>query len=538
MTIRRARLKSNLPKAATWSAGRRVFRGTGVESTASGGAAEERRSITPALTTSKRRIHRTATPLEILTQPLQAGVRKVFDLRRFLLVLGLTIAVLALPAPPDLTTAGHRALALFVFTGAILALEPAPLPIAALLVPIGQIALGISDVNGAFSSFGEPTLFMVLGSLFLAEALRKHGLTRRLALYAIVNSGGHFPLLLLGLITIAGALSMWVLNTAIAAVLIPVAITIAQRIQPAETAQRALSLLVLSIAYASSVGGIATIMGSNENAIATGLLGTHSDFGFLDWMKYGLPVSILLLLVTWFLLLKAMPIRNAIIDLEPVKRELQRVGGLGDKEREVLIVLLISVALWVSGESIEKWLGLPPSLMNHAVIALAAVALLSIEELIDWNDLKGVNWGVFFVIGAGLALGHALEITGAGAWFADQLAPTLRGLPYWAILACLIAVGFGLTQLMNNVTLGAILAPILINLGDASGIDPARLVIPTIFAVALSFVFPVASSRMTLVAVTGVVSRQEMIRVGLVVGIPAAALLFVFFYGISLLGWI
>src|SRR5690606_11011647 len=128
------------------------------------------------------------------------------------------------------------------------------------------------------------------------------------------------------------------------------------------------------------------------------------------------------------------------------------------------------------------------------------------------------NWGVFFVIGAGLALGHALETTGAGAWFADQLAPTLRGLPYWAILACLIAVGFGLTQLMNNVTLGAILAPILINLGDASGIDPARLVIPTIFAVALSFVFPVASSRMTLVAVTGVVSRQEMIRVGLVVG--------------------
>jgi solute carrier family 13 (sodium-dependent dicarboxylate transporter), member 2/3/5 len=542
MTIKRVRLKSNLPKAATWSPplrpGAQKAGGTSNGATNGAVAGEERRSVTPALATGKRRIQRSTTPLEILQQPIQAGVRKVFDLRRFLLVIGLTALVLLFPTPPDLSAAGHRALALFVFTGAILALEPAPLPIAALLVPICQIALSIDDAQGAFLPFGQPTVFMVLGSLFLAEALRKHGLTRRLALYAIANSGGHFPRLLLGLMVITAALSMWVLNTAIAAVLIPVAITIAQRIQPAETARRALSLLVLSIAYASSIGGIATIMGSNENAIAAGLLDRIGDFGFLDWMKYGLPVVLLLLPLSWALLLRVIPIKNARLDLEPVRRELERAGGLSNKEREVLGILLISVFLWVSGRALEGWLNLPESLLNHAVVALAAVALLSIEELIDWNDLKGVNWGVFFVIGAGLTLGDALDKTGAGLWFANLLAPALTGLPYLVVLTALVTVGFALTQVMNNVTLGAILAPILVELGGASGFAPARLVIPMVVAVALSYMLPVASARMTLVAVTGVVERREMTTAGLIIGLPSAVVVIVFFYGLSLLGLI
>jgi sodium-dependent dicarboxylate transporter 2/3/5 len=543
MTLKRVRLKSNLPKAATWSttngrAGAPAADGGAATASGAGPSAAEQRVVTPSLATGKRRIQRTPIMLDILQQPIQAGVRKVFDLRRFLLVIGLTALVLLLPTPTGLDPAGHRAIALFVFTGSILALEPAPLPIAALLVPICQVALGIDNATGAFAPFGNPTLFMVLGSLFLAEALRKHGLTRRLALYAIASSGGQFGRLLLNLMSITAALSMWVLNTAIAAVLIPVAITIAQRIQPAETARRALALLILSIAYASSIGGIATIMGSNENAIATGLLSQAGDFGFIDWMKYGLPVAVLLVPLSWFLLQRVIVVKNALIDLQPVIRELERAGGLTGKEREVLLILLISVALWVSGESLERGLNLPDGLLSHAIIALAAVALLSIEELIDWNDLKSVNWGVFFVIGAGLTLGDALNKSGAGSWFANLLAPMLQGLPSVVILSSLVLIGFAITQFMNNVTLGAILAPILIELGQASGIAPEWLVIPTIFAVALSYMMPVASARMTLVAVTGAVERKEMMRAGLVVGIPSALVIILFFMVISRLGLI
>ncbi len=540
MTVKRTRLKSTLPKAATWSVPGRSKDGASSNSSSpsQGDEAGNRLAATPLTTTSKRRLQRRATPLAVLQMPLQAGVRKIFDLRRFLIVLALTIIVLLLPTPEGLTIAGHRALALFMFTGSILALEPAPLPIAALLVPICQIALGIDLVTGAFAPFGQPVVFLVLGSLFLAEALRKHGLTRRLAFYAVLASRGNFRRLLFGLMSIAGLLSMWVLNTAIAAVLIPVGISIAQRVQRPEDARRALSLLVLGIAYGSSIGGIATIMGSNENAIATGLLAQIGPFGFLDWMKYGLPIAAILMPLSWYLLLWALPIDDITIDTVPIAREMVRTGGLSGAEREIITVLSVSVVLWMSGDTLEIWLGLPSTILNSAVVALGAVALLSIEEVIDWNDLKGVNWGVFFVIGAGLTLGDALNKTGAGVWFATILAPLLEGLPYLSILVILILVGFLLTQIMNNVTLGAILAPILITLGEASGIAPERLVIPTIFAVALSYALPVASARMTLVAVTGAVERKDMIRVGLVVGAPSAVLILVFFYLISTLGLI
>lgn len=553
MSLKRPRLKSSLPQRVTLPPRPRPGRPAAEESGANGAslpqpapspAAEPARPSGAATrpsartTTTKRRLQRRATPLDVLQQPLQAGIRKVFDLRRFLIVLGLTAAVLLLPTPAGLTRAGHNALALFVFTGSILALEPAPLPIAALLVPIGQIALGIDTAGGAFAPFGQPVLFLILGSLFLAEALRKHGLTRRMALYVIVLSGGQFRRLLLGLMLGTGLLSMWVLNTATAAVLIPVAITIAQRVQPQEKAARALEVLILGIAMSSSIGAIGTLMGSGENAIAAGLLDQVGGFGFLDWMRFGVPIVLVLLPLSWFLLLRALPVGNLTIDTFPAMKEMVRLGELKGPEREIMLVLFLSVALWVGGAWLEGFLNLPDTLLSSAVVAIGAVALLSIEEVVDWNDLKGVNWGVFFVIGAGLTLGNALDKTGAGNWFAGILAPTLEGLPYLVVLSVLVLTGFALTQFMNNVTLGAILAPVLITLGEAAGIAPIRLVLPTIIAVALAFMLPSASARMTLVAVTGAVSNKTMLRAGWIVGLPSALFVLLFFYMMSLLGWI
>ena len=281
---------------------------------------------------SKRRLQRPATPLKVLQQPIQAGMRKVFDLRRLLFVVGLTLIVLLLPTPAGLSLEGHKAIALFVFSGLILALEPAPLPIVALLVPIVQIALGVDDAGGAFAPFGTPVVFLIMGSLFLAEALRKHGLTRRLALHAIVGSGGRFGPLLLALMAITGGLSMFVLNTATAAVLIPVAITIAQQIPRPEDGRKALAVLILAIGYSSSIGAIATIMGSGENAIASGLLQQLYGFGFIDWMKYGLPVALLLIPLAWVLLQRLFALPKLTIDIEPARREIERLGRLTGPE--------------------------------------------------------------------------------------------------------------------------------------------------------------------------------------------------------------
>ena len=548
MSLRKSRLKSDLPQTATLSP---LANGeeakdpseaqSGTDSTADGTSAATvtRTTNTAARTsTSKRRLQRRRTTLQVLQVPVQAGMRKVFDLRRFLYVIGITVFVLLLPTPPGLSQEGHRALALFAFTGSILALEPAPLPISALMVPIAQIALGIDTAAGAFAPFGQPVVFLILASLFLAEALRKHGLTRRLALYAIVASKGYFRRLLLGIMIITAALSMFVLNTATAAVLIPVAITIAQRISRPESAQRALSLLILGIVYSASIGAIATIMGSGENAIASGLLAQVTDFGFLDWMTYGLPIVVVLIPMSWFLLMQAVRVPDLQIDTEPARHEMEEMGGLRGPEREIIMVLSLAIVLWIAGSALEQWLNLPKTLLNSAVVAIGAVALLSIDEVIDWNDLRGVNWGVFFVIGAGLTLGDALNKTGASEWFASLLAPTLEGLPYAAILAILVAGAFVLTQFMNNVTLGAILAPILVTLGGASGIAPTRLVLPAIMTLAIAYMLPSASARMTLASVTGAVERKDMMRAGLIVGVPAALFIFGFFLVLSYVGLI
>ena len=548
MSYNRARLKSSLPRPTIGAPSRANGRPEPEEDahppapvrppSQAERSALIRERVATRTVTSKRRLQRTGTPLRVLQQPIQAGMRKVFDLRRLLFVVGVTAIVLLLPTPAGLSIDGHKALALFAFSGLILALEPAPLPIVALLVPIVQIALGVDDAGGAFEPFGTPVVFLILGSLFLAEALRKHGLTRRLALQAIVSSRGRFGPLLLALMAITGGLSMFVLNTATAAVLIPVAITIAQQVPRPEDGRKALAVLILAIGYSSSIGAIATIMGSGENAIASGLLGQLYGFGFVDWMKYGLPVALLLIPLVWLLLPRLFALPELTIDIEPARREIERLGRLSGPEREIIAVLLVSISLWVAGGYIEHLLKLPATLLSSAVIAIGAVAVLSVEKIVDWSDLKGVNWGVFFVIGAGLTLGDALEKTGASSWFANLVAPSLEGLPFFGVLAALILLAFCITQFMNNVPLGAILAPVLITLGLASGIDPVRLVIPTIFAVALAFALPSGSARMILIAVTGVVNRQEMLRTGVIVGLACSGVIFMFFLLLSQLGMI
>ena len=233
--------------------------------------------------------------------------------------------------------------------------------------------------------------------------------------------------------------------------------------------------------------------------------------------------------------LVAFRIPNIRLEVTPALRELVKTRGLSSAEKEIIGVLGISIFLWVTGAMLERWLHLPATILSSAVVAILAVALLSVEELIDWNDLKGVNWGIIFVIGAGLALGDALDKSGASQWIVSLIEPALAGLPYVAILGLIVVSTFILTQFMNSVTYGAILSPILVTLGVSSGIAPPRLVLPFVFTLALCYMLPNSSARMTLVAVSGAVDSKQLLRGGLIVGIPSALFVFVFFLVLSTL---
>jgi solute carrier family 13 (sodium-dependent dicarboxylate transporter), member 2/3/5 len=479
-------------------------------------------------------------PLRVLTPRISRGAQELVRfIGRFGLVLVLTIAVLLIPRPAGLSPEGHRALAVFVFTGSILALEPVSLPIAALMVPVAQVALGVADTPQAFDTFSNPVVFLILASLFLAEALRKHGLTRRLALITIVRSGGGVSKLVLGLMIIAALFSMWVENTATAAVLIPVALTIAKQLPDPKKGRQLLVLLVLGIAYAASLGGMVTIMGSASNAVAAGFLAEIRPWTFLDWMVYGLPSYLLIFPLTWWLLLRIVKAPVESLTVEPARQKLEEIGPMGRSEREVLGTLFVGVVLWVGGSFIEPWLGLPETLLSSAMVAVLIVSYLAIRNILNWEDVKGVSWGIFLIIGAGLSLGETLSRTGATDWFADLIVPLVKGPPLLASMLLLVFISALLTNVMNNTTIAAVFVPILIALAQA---DPAfnavQLVLPVTLATTFGYSLPSASGRMSLIAASGIINRSEMMRYGLVMTIASSTLLGLFFYLLAVSGLI
>ena len=479
-------------------------------------------------------------PLRVLQPRVASGARQLFRfLGRFGLVLLLTIGVLLLPTPQGLSSEGHRALAVFVFTGSLLALEPVSLPIAALMVPVAQVALGVATTPQAFETFSRPVVFLILASLFLAEALRKHGLTRRLAFATIVASGGGTKLLLLGLMGIAAGFSMWVENTATAAVLIPVALTISKQVPDPKKARGFLVLLVLGIAYGASLGGMTTIMGAASNAVASGFLAQIRPWSFVDWMIFGLPAFLLIFPLTWWVLSKMVPVAVKQLDLDPARKQIEKIGPMSRAEREILLTMAVAAFFWVSGSFIEPALGLPATLLSAAMVAVIAVAYLAIRNIIDWEDVKGVSWGIFLIIGAGLSLGETLSRTGATDWFASLITPLVKGPPLFLSLLLMVFLSALLTNIMNNTTIAAVFVPILISMAET---DPAfnavQLVLPVTLATTFGYSLPSASGRMALIAASGIVDRGEMMRYGLVLTVLSSAVLGIFFYILVLLNLI
>ena len=479
-------------------------------------------------------------PLRVLQPRITSGAR---SMRRFVgrfgLVLILTTIVLLLPRPDGLTESGQHAMAAFVFTGSILALEPVSLPIAALMVPLALVALSVANTTEAFEPFSRPVVFLILASLFIAEGLRKHGLTRRLAFQTLVAAGGKVSRILLGIMLIAGLFSMWVENTATAAVLIPVAMTVASQVPDPKKAKGLLILLVMGIAYSASLGGMATVMGAGSNAVAAGFLGDIAPFTFVDWMVYGLPAFVLLFPVTWFLLLTLIKVEVNHIDVEKVRHQLQEMGPMSRAERELSLVMAVTILLWVGGSFLEPALSLPTTLLAPAMVAIMAVSYLAIRGIINWEDVKGVSWGIFFMIGAGLALGAALTRTGATDWVAELISPVVSGPPLIISIMLLVFISALLTNVMNNTTIAAVFVPILISIALTDpAINAVLLVLAVTLATTFGYSLPSASGRMALVGASGIVEPRDMMRYGLVATMISAFILSLFFYLISVLNLI
>jgi sodium-dependent dicarboxylate transporter 2/3/5 len=282
-----------------------------------------------------------------------------------------------------------------------------------------------------------------------------------------------------------------------------------------------------------------TILGAAANAVASGFLSQLMPWTFLDWLKYGLPAFVVIFPLTWFLLYKLMPITVVRLDVEPARQQVMDMGPMSRVEGEILVMLLVTACLWVGGPFLETALGLPHTLFSAALVAVMAVCYLAIREIIDWEDLKGISWGIFLIIGAGLSLGEALVRTGVTEWFALLIRPLVTGPSLLITLMLLVTISALLTNLLNNTTIAAVFVPVLIALArDNPALDPVLLVLSVTLATTFGYSLPSASGRMALVSATGIVPRGTMLRYGLLMTLVSSLVLAGLFYLFARIGYV
>jgi len=411
------------------------------------------------------------------------------------------------------------ALAVTVFAAVLWITEVLPLPVTALLIPVGMAAVGVFEVKDAYISFGNPVLFLVLGGYALAVAVEANGVGRWLARRILGLAGSRTIGLLIAFMATSALLSMLISNTATTALLLPVALGILSRQQADRNLSR---LLLLGVAYGASIGGVATLTGSPPNAIAAGLL----DISFLEWLSYGLPVSLAMMAV-------AIPILwwTYRPEQKQITLTLGEEAPLTANGKRALTVVGITLSLWLFGPALGRLLLLPQALFSSAAIACIAVALLLLARCVNWKSLEGgIRWGVLLLLGGGLSLGRGLIESGAADWLAGLITSSMGDLPLFSLLLALVTIGVFATELISNTAVTAKLAPILMGVALQLGLEADSLVVPVAIATSMAFMLPVATPPNALVHASGHVAQRDMMRAGLRLNLAAIVVITLLFH--------
>ena len=417
----------------------------------------------------------------------------------------LAALVHALTPPPDALRAG---LALFVLIVGLWMTQALHLSVTALLVPLLAVLAGLMGVRDALASFANPIIFLFLGGFALAAALQRHGLDQALSGGVLRLARGRRQRAVLLLFALTAALSMWISNTATAAMMLPLALGLLRgddSIGPREKA-----FVLLGLAYSASIGGIGTLVGSPPNAIAA----AQAGLDFAGWLRIGLPMALLLapLLVgvLWLALRPQLAGRLAPATREPIAWTRERVL--------TVVIFALTAAGWVAGAPLGRWLGVGADM--DSLVALAAIVALVATRALDWTDIvRQTRWGVLLLFGGGLALSQVMGSSGASRFLADQLVAALHAAPTLVVLAGVVAFVVFLTELVSNTASAALLVPIFLGVASALGLSPTLLAAAIAVAASCAFMLPVATPPNAIVFGTGAVPAATMMRCGLLLNV-------------------
>src|ERR1700752_70347 len=439
----------------------------------------------------------------------------------------------ALPAPAGMSPSAHAVAALATWMALWWLTAILPLPVTALL-PLTLLPLITSSgVERTAHQYADPIVFLFMGGFFLAAATERWQLPRRLALAVIGAVGTDPPRLVLALMIATAFVSMWISNTATAVMMLPLAsavLELARREAPNESAHLG-KALILGVAYAASIGGVATLIGTPPTAIFAAAAGKvlGRPVGFAEWLAIGLPVATVLLLFCWVLLVRFLfPLRGKLPGVRDlVARERSELGPWTPGQLITVSVLALAAFSWIMREA--KTLGslqlpglvqLLPGLSDAGIAIRAALVLFvfpsSLRErrfTLDWESATRIPWGVLILFGGGLALADAFTSSGLAEWIGGRL-EGLRGAPAIVVIGTVALLFVLLTELTSNTATAAMAMPIMAALAPAVGMAPVGLMATAALGSALGFMLPVGTPPNALAFGTGAVSSREMARAG------------------------
>ena len=407
-------------------------------------------------------------------------------------------------------------------------LEPIPLA-ATSFIPIIALPLsGVLDQAAVSQAYGNPVILLLLGGFILSTALAKSGTHRRIALSMVRLFGvGSSRRLVFGFMAASALLSMWISNTATTLMMLPIALAVLERTRDEKLAIP----LLLGIAYASSIGGIGTPIGTPPNLIFRGVYEElfNAEVGFLKWMSIALPVVLLLVPVAALWLCRNLGKGEGA--------EIEASGAWRPEEKRLACVFGVTVLLWVTRtEPFGGWsalLGLPYT--NDAMVALFACVLLFIVpngqggRLLDWETAEKIPWGTLILFASGIALAKGFEVSGVSAAMGNALSVLGDVAPYLIVLAICLGVTF-LTEATSNTATTTLLMPIMGATAVAVSADPLLFMIPAAMSASCAFMLPVATAPNVIMFSTGRVPIARMVREGVVLNFVGAAVISVMCY--------
>ncbi len=443
--------------------------------------------------------------------------------------------VLLLPVPEGMSPEGMRVAAVAVLMAVWWISEAIPIPATALL-PIALFPLlGVMSGSEVTRSYAHHLIYLFLGGFLIAVTMEKWDLHKRIALHTIRIVGVTPHRIILGFMLATAFLSMWISNTAATMMMVTIGVAVLHEIsreveqgpgaidtRPGE--MRFGTALMLGIGYAASIGGVATLIGTPPNAILAGVLEKTYGYSlsFLEWMSFGLPVSMTMLLLAW-LYLTRIAFRSEIEQLSGgrafIRQQIRLLGPMSREEKYVAAVFLMVAVLWVlrgllNPESLKMIKDSTIAICGALLLFIIPVNLKKREFLLDWKTAVTIPWDIIILFGGGFALAQGFSDSGLTGWLAGQLS-VLQGVDMVLIIAAVVLLVIFLTEVTSNTATASLLLPVMGALALAIGVHPFGLMVAAVVAASFAFMLPVATPPNAIVFSSRYVSIPQMVKAGI-----------------------